>query len=115
MPKGISISRFIRWSTDKKNTLFKSDIHTGDIVYIRTINSLYTLHALDDGSFSVTGGWFDKRGVSPFVTHINGCTYGGSLINITAVASCGLCIEFSNRVRTSSIQKIIFFRQISKN
>lgn len=85
------------------------------MVYVRTFNSLYSLRALADGSFEAAGGWFDKHGISPVVIRINGCTYGGSMINITAVAACGLCIEFSNRVRTSSIRKIVILRHISRN
>ncbi len=115
MPKGISVSGFISWSTDKNKTVFKGDIHTGDVVYIRTLNSLYTLSARDDGTFLVSGGWFDKYGRSPFVTRINGCTYGGSMINIAAVASCGLCVEFGNRVRTSPIRKIMIIQHARKN
>ncbi len=115
MPEGISLSRFIGLSTDKRNTLFRHDVQTGDIVYVRTLNSIYSLRALDDGLFAVSGGWFDKHGVSPFITGINGCTFGGSMINITAIAACGLCIEFGNRVRTSSIRKIVIFQQSRKN
>jgi hypothetical protein len=115
MPEGLSLSGFIGLSTDKKNTLFRYDIRTGDAIYVRTLNSLYVIRALDNELFAVSGGWFDKQGISPYVTRINGCTYGGSMINITAIASCGLCIEFSNRVRTSSIQKIMFFKHSKMN
>lgn len=115
MPEGISLSQFIGLSTNKKNTLFRQDIHTGDMVYVKTRNSLYTLCKLEDGSFAVSGGWFDKHGMSPFVTGINGCTFGGSMINITAIAAYGLCIEFGNRVRTSSIRNILIFHHNRKN
>ncbi len=115
MPNGLSLSKFIGWSTDKSRTLFRGDVRSGDIIYVRTLNSLYSMCALDDGSFEVTGGWFDKHGISPLVTRVNGCTYGGSMINITAIAACGLSIEFSNRVRTSSIHKIIILRHFGQN
>jgi hypothetical protein len=42
---------------------------------------------------------------------IAGCTWGGSAIKIDIVAACGLCLEFTNRLTTSPIQKIFLFRQ----
>ncbi len=115
MPEGMSLSNFIGLSTDKRHTLSRHEIYAGDMVYVKTINSVYTLHAHRNGSFSVSGGWVDQRGISPFVTSINGCTLGGSIINITAIATCGLCIEFGNSVRTSLVRKIILIRHCIKN
>jgi hypothetical protein len=115
MPKGISLTNFISWCNDKKNTLYRRDLEAGDIVHVMTINSMYRLHVLDGGMFAVSGGWFDRHGLSPFVTTIAGCTFGGSMINITAVAACGLCIEFGNRVRTSCIRKVIILHHSSIN
>jgi len=115
MPEGISLSHFIGMSTDSRITLFRQDIQAGDIVYVKTQNSTYSLYAREDGVFEITGGWFDKRGVSPFITKINGCTYGGSMINIRTIAVCGLCIEFGNNVRTSTVQKIFVNRYFKHN
>jgi len=115
MPEGLSLSKFIGLSTDKRYALIRSDIEIGDVIYVKTINSVYTIRALSNNSFAISGGWFDKRGISPFITGINGCTFGGSMINITAIAACGLCIEFGNRVRTSSIRKIIILQRFRKN
>lgn len=95
--------------------MLRSDIRSGDVVYVSTLNSVYTLHARENGTFAVSGGWFDKRGVSPFITGINGCTLGGSMINITTIAACGLCIEFGNRVQTSSIRRITVVRYFRQN
>jgi hypothetical protein len=45
--------------------LRKADLRSGDRVLVATENSLYTIHVEDDGSYSISGGWFDKNGLSP--------------------------------------------------
>ena len=55
---------------------------------------------------SVSGGWFDHEGLSPFKTSINGCTWGGRAIKVDVVAACGLFLEFGNQLITSRIQKV---------
>src|ERR1043166_5959126 len=84
----------------------KSDVKPGDTIYIKTCNSLYSIKILDDGSCRVAGGWFDRKGLSPMNTRIAGCTWGGSAIKIDVVAACGLCLEFANRLVTTSVQRI---------
>lgn len=96
-------------SSDQLKQVRKSDLHFGDLVVITTLNSVYSIRVIQDGYFLVTGGWFDKHNLSPMKTKINGCTWGGSIIKIDIVAACGLCVEFSNRVVTSPIQKICVF------
>jgi hypothetical protein len=86
--------------------VYKADLHPGDWVIVKTHNSIYRLHAEKDGFYQVTGGWFDSQGISPARLKITGCTWGGSVIKMDIVAACGLCLEFSNRVVTSPIQKI---------
>ncbi len=56
-----------------------------------------------------------KIGMSPFVTTITGCTWGGSAIKIDIIAAPGLCIEFGNNVLTSTVQKVIVFYSYSLN
>ena len=85
----------------------KDDIHAGDWVLVKTCNSMYTLRMLGDNEYLVSGGWFDRKGMSPFRTKIIGCTWGGSAIKMDTVAACGLCLEFGNRVTTSPIQTIV--------
>jgi hypothetical protein len=57
--------------------------------------------------YSVSGGWFDKKGLSPMTTGIAGCTWRGTAIKVDIVAACGLSLEFGNRLITSTIQKVI--------
>lgn len=93
----------------------KSDLQAGDVVYIKTLNSLYTILVERQNEYLVSGGWFDRQSTLPTRIHINGCTWGGKSIKVNIVAACGLCTEFGNRVRTSTIQKIIVLRQYLKN
>lgn len=86
--------------------VYKRDINPGDWIVVKTHNSMYRIQAEEDGYCLVTGGWFDSQGMSPARLKITGCTWGGSVIKMDVVAACGLCMEFSNRVVTSPIQKI---------
>lgn len=102
---GITLESMIR-SADYLHGIRKSEICTGDLVFVKTIKSIYRLRALGEGLFEVSGGWFDKKGISPARMRISGCTWGGSTIQIDLIAACGLRIEFANRLVTSTIQKI---------
>jgi hypothetical protein len=93
----------------------KSDLQYGDVVYIKTLNSLYTIQVYNQSEYLASGGWFDRQSNLPMKIHINGCTWGGKSIKVNIVAACGLCTEFGNRVRTSTIQKIIVVRNYRRN
>jgi hypothetical protein len=84
----------------------KDGLQAGDMVIIKTRNSDYSIQVLKDGLYQVSGGWFDKKGVSPTNITINGCTWGGKIIKKDIIAALGLCLEFGNRLVTSPIQKI---------
>ncbi len=88
------------------NAVFKVDLEFGDLVQVTTANSTYSIYTLEDGCYSVSGGWFDSHDLSPMKTTITGCTWGGSAIKLDIVAACGLHLEFGNRVVTSRIKKI---------
>jgi len=93
----------------------KRDMRVGDRLHVYTDNSLYDVYVIADGWYEVSGGWFDTMGVAPLRTTIVGCTWGGSVLMADAVAACGLCIEFGNRVVTSPIRKLIVIRHGSEN
>lgn len=84
----------------------KSDLGCGDRVTVRTRNSVYSLWALGDGTFAVSGGWFDQQNESPAMVTVNGCTYGGSVIRHDIVAAPGLFLEFGNNVSTTRIRDV---------
>lgn len=91
----------------------KADVGCGDQVIVRTRNSVYSLWALGDGMFAVTGGWFDKQSASPTLVGVNGCTYGGSVIRHDIVAAPGLFLEFGNNVSTTRIVEVRVVRHCS--
>jgi hypothetical protein len=93
----------------------KKDLQFGDLVLITTRNSLYSIQVLDRGAYLLSGGWFDRKGVSPATTAIRGCTLGGSTIKMDIVAACGLRLEFDNRVVTTPILKVSLVRLSSWN
>jgi hypothetical protein len=84
----------------------KADVQFGDLVLVTTAHSTYSILALTEGRYLVSGGWFDRHGVSPLETGVSGCTWGGSVLKFDIVAGCGLHLEFGNRVVTSAIRKV---------
>jgi hypothetical protein len=93
----------------------KSCLCIGDVVYVKTLNSLYTIQVYGQNEYLISGGWFERQSSLPTKIHINGCTWGGKSIKVNIVAACGLCTEFGNRVRTSTVQKIVVLRNYLKN
>jgi len=93
----------------------KADLNPGDRIVIKTANSIYSVQMVSGQQCVVSGGWFDKKGISPARTHVAGCTWGGTAIKIDTIAACGLCVEFANRVRTSRVRAIFVFRRGSDN
>ena len=88
----------------------RSDLRNGDWLVVETRNSRYSILALGDGRFCVTGGWFDREGISPATVGIAGCTFGGSAIMTDRVAVPGLRLEFGNRVVTTRIRSVRLIR-----
>lgn len=83
----------------------KADLRCGDRVLVSTENSVYSIRVLGESLYSISGGWFDRQGLSPAMTSIAGCTWGGSAIKRDIVAARGLRLEFGNRVVTSRIRE----------
>lgn len=94
----------------KLRAVRKNDLEFGDLVVVTTANSIYSIYVLGDGYYSISGGWFDRQGLSPMKTTINGCTWGGSAIRLDFMAACGLHLEFGNQVVTSGIRRIHVLR-----
>jgi hypothetical protein len=88
----------------------KEDLRRGDRILVATENSIYSISVLDEATYSVSGGWFDRQGLSPVRTSIAGCTWGGSAIKRDIVAACGLRLEFGNRVVTTRIRQVRLIR-----
>ena len=88
----------------------KSELRCGTRLVVATENSIYSIDVLEDATYSVRGGWFDRQGLSPVRISIAGCTWGGSVIKNDIVAACGLHLEFGNRVLTSKIRDVLVIR-----
>jgi hypothetical protein len=109
-----SLDKITETSTALKQ-IYKRDLQPGDVVLIFTRNSLYNLNVLENSRYLVSGGWFDRKLLSPLKTTIVGCTWGGSAIKVDIVAACGLRLEFGNRVITSPIEKILLIKNWQLN
>ena len=58
-----------------------------EFIFIRTKNSVYSIRVLDEGIYSVYGGWFDRKDLYTMKIPITGCTWGGSIIKMKLKAS----------------------------
>ncbi|HET7711621.1 MAG TPA: hypothetical protein VFL80_06800 [Thermoanaerobaculia bacterium] len=88
----------------------RDSLQWGDRITIVTQNSIYVLTAGEDDKFVVSGGWFDRKELSPADVGVAGCTWGGSSINRNVIAAPGLCLEFGNGVVTTEIQRVTLTR-----
>jgi hypothetical protein len=94
----------------EKDGLRESDLAVGDWVLVRTRNSLYVLGVLGGGVYQVSGGWFDRKGLSTAMVRVNGCTWGGNAILTGVVAAPGMFMEFDNGVGTTRILEVRVLR-----
>lgn len=88
----------------------RGDLRFADRMVVTTQNSEYDLVMIEDETFLVAGGWFDRKHLSPHRVKINGCTWGGSMICLDILAAPGMCMEFNNRVMTSAIRAVVVYR-----
>ena len=82
----------------------RRDIERGDRIIVSTKNSVYSLTARVDGSFEVSGGWFERQGEGTVSVEILGCTAGGHALFTDHIAAPGLFIEFADGLRTTRIR-----------
>jgi hypothetical protein len=82
----------------------RRDLQSGDRIIISTKNSVYSLTARADGSFDVSGGWFEREGEGETRVEVRGCTAGGHAIFTDHIAARGLFMEFADGLRTTRIK-----------
>jgi hypothetical protein len=97
--------------SDRVEALRRQEVSPGDSIMVRTQNSVYALRLGDDGVFSVSGGWFRRRGKENTRLTITGCSLGGSMIRIDTIVACGFSIEFGNRLVTSPVRSFFVLRK----
>ena len=91
-------------------SLDRGELQCGDRVVVKTRNSVYSLLFIGGNEYFVSGGWFDRRGISPLRTTVNGCTWGGTALKHDIVAAPGLFLEFGNGVKTTRIRSVQVIR-----
>jgi hypothetical protein len=106
---GLNLGKIVE-QNDEIQKVLKCSLDFGDYVFVKTHNSVYSICKRKDGLFEIRGGWFDRKGLSPAVLSIRGCTWGGSIINLGVVAARGLFLEFGNNLTTSPIRKIVVIK-----
>jgi hypothetical protein len=84
----------------------RKDLESGDRVIVSTKNSVYSLTARADGSFDVSGGWFEREGEGTVTVEILGCTAGGHALFTDHIAAPGLFMEFADGLRTTRIRTV---------
>jgi hypothetical protein len=84
----------------------RRDLDPGDRVIVSTRNSVYSLTARADGSFDVSGGWFEREGEGRSRVEVLGCTAGGHAILTDHIAAPGLFLEFADGLRTTRIRTV---------
>jgi hypothetical protein len=84
----------------------RHDLRSGDRVIVSTKNSVYSLTARTDGSFEVSGGWFERQGRGSVTVEILGCTAGGHALFSDHIAAPGLFMEFADGLRTTRIRTV---------
>ncbi len=106
IPLGFTLDAIVHLGAGA-NRVMKADLAVGDWLHVRTWNSVYRIQVFEDGFCEVSGGWFDRKGLSPCRTSIAGCTWGGSILHTRVAAGCGMCIEFGNRLTTSPVRSVV--------
>jgi len=93
--------------------IWKHDTRPGDWIIVRTRNSTYTLGVEADQMIVVSGGWFAGADAGANRVRVSGCTWGGSAILTGMLAAPGMCVEFSNGVRTTRVREVQLVRDVA--
>ncbi|HKI85324.1 MAG TPA: hypothetical protein VKA53_01140 [Thermoanaerobaculia bacterium] len=107
--RGVDLARLVSASRNLEGVR-RNELGFGDRLLVSTRNSVYSVLPLGDGTFSVSGGWFQRAGGSPATMAIAGCTWGGSALAVDWVAVPGMFLEFGNGVRTTRIREVRLIR-----
>jgi hypothetical protein len=103
--KGLPIDRLAHAAAEIGGVR-REDLDPGDRVIVSTKNSVYSLTSCADGSFIVSGGWYELQGLGESRTEVRGCTAGGSALLTEHVAAPGLFLEFEDGLRTTRIRTV---------
>jgi hypothetical protein len=104
-----TLDRLVDHASDAQGVRFDA-IQAGDWLVVRTRNSTYSMAASRRGEFIVAGGWFTSHGRESVPVQVLGCTWGGHALHTGVVAAIGMCVEFSNGVRTTRVCELRHIR-----
>ena len=98
-------------ASDRIEGVRRSELTAGDRIVVSTRNSIYTLVALSDGRFRVSGGFYSRQGDDSGepggrVLAVSGCTAGGNALFTGIVAAPGLFLELGDGTRTTRIRRV---------
>lgn len=104
-----TLDRLVDHAPDAQGVRFDA-IQAGDWLVVRTRNSTYSMAASGRGEFIVAGGWFTSHGMDTEPVQVLGCTWGGHALHTGVAAAVGMCVEFSNGVRTTRVRELRHLR-----
>lgn len=84
----------------------RRELEPGARLLVSTRNSIYSLTALADGNFLVSGGWYERNGRCEVALAIAGCTAGGRALFTDLIAAPGLFLEFGDGTATTRIRRV---------
>ena len=108
-PEALELASLAR-AVERLDGVRRGDLLPGDRLLVATRNSLYSLEALEDGGFVVSGGFFLRTRGEPVRLSVTGCTAGGCAIFTAIVAAPGLYLEFADGTRTTRILGVRLLR-----
>ena len=103
--RGMPVERLTE-AADRIDGVRRREVGVGDRVIVSTKNSIYSLTACGDGSFIVSGGWFEREGREATRLEVHGCTAGGRALFTDLIAAPGLFLELSDGTQTTRIRSV---------
>ena len=103
--RALTVDRLVS-AAEEMSGVRRRDLIPGDRIIVSTRNSVYSLTAKPDGSFLVSGGWFERQGLGTVEIEVVGCTAGGHALFVEHVAAPGLFLEFGDGLRTTRIRTV---------
>lgn len=108
--RALTVDRLVS-AAEELGGIRREDLAPGDRLIVSTRNSVYSLTARSDGSFLVSGGWYERKGLGSTEVEVLGCTAGGHALFTEHIAAPGLFLEFGDGTRTTRIRTV---RQIAR-
>jgi hypothetical protein len=103
--RALTVDRLVS-AAEEMGGVRRRDLIPGDRIIVSTRNSVYSLTARSNGSFLVSGGWYERQGLRAIEVDILGCTAGGHALFTEHIAAPGLFLEFGDGTRTTRIRTV---------